>query len=113
MLAACVIAAVTGATYPKVVHVAAAPESPSTAVSSFWKKLDFDFPGKRGTVIDPDRTKASALMQRRKLADCEKAIELYELALARNPDDPALCLEAANALSAYALLTPASSHAWP
>ena len=91
MLAACLLAAVSGATYPKA-------ESSNTA-SSFWKKLEFELPGKRGLLIDPDRTKASALMQRRKLADCEKAIELYELALARNPDDASLCLEAAHALS--------------
>ena len=49
---------------------------------------------------DPDRAKASALLQRRSLADCEKAVELLEKALQRTPDDAALCLECAAALNA-------------
>ena len=49
---------------------------------------------------DPDRVKASALLQRRSLADCEAAVELLERALRRTPDDASLCLECATALNA-------------
>ena len=50
--------------------------------------------------VDPDRAKASALLQRRSLADCEAAVELLERALRRTPDDASLCLECATALNA-------------
>ena len=50
--------------------------------------------------VDPDRVKASALLQRRSLADCEAAVELLERALRRTPDDASLCLECATALNA-------------
>jgi tetratricopeptide (TPR) repeat protein len=51
---------------------------------------------------DPEWARASLLMQKRSLADCEKAVELYELALARTDGDPdpRLCLEAAQARNA-------------
>ena len=71
-----------------------------TGLTSFWKKLGDDF-GKRGASTDPDRLKATAHMQRRTLSDCEKAVELFEKALARSPDDCSLCLECANALSEH------------
>ena len=50
--------------------------------------------------VDPDRAKASVLLQRRSLADCEAAVELLERALRRTPDDASLCLECATALNA-------------
>ena len=50
--------------------------------------------------VDPDRAKASVLLQRRSLADCEAAVELLERALRRAPDDASLCLECASALNA-------------
>jgi len=39
-------------------------------------------------------------MARRKLPDCEKAVELYEKALESSPDDASLCYECAAALNA-------------
>jgi len=51
-------------------------------------------------TVDPDRAKASVLLQRRSLADCEAAVELLERALRRTPDDSSLCLECASALNA-------------
>ena len=50
--------------------------------------------------VDPDRAKASVLLHRRSLADCEAAVELLERALRRTPDDASLCLECATALNA-------------
>ncbi|KAL3906247.1 MAG: hypothetical protein SGPRY_010622 [Prymnesium sp.] len=68
---------------------------------SVWKQLGrYDFTGKSRPLDDPDRIKAAALMQRRGLADCEKAVELYEKALKRKPEDPTLCYECAQALNA-------------
>ena len=49
---------------------------------------------------DPDRAKALALLQRRSLVDCERAVELLEQALRRSPDDASLCLECATARNA-------------
>lgn len=75
----------------------AIPES--KGAKNMWNKLkSYDFSLKRD-VSDPDRIKATSLMQRRGLADCEKAVELFEKALSRNPDDARLCCECAHALS--------------
>merc|ERR1712228_242135 len=50
--------------------------------------------------LDPNRVKAATLLQRRGLSDCEKAVELYEKALEKDPDNAQLCLECADALNA-------------
>jgi len=89
------VSAVSCARWPTSL-IAAAPEKPST-LSSWWKKLgDIELP----KTIDPDRAKAVALLKKRGLSDCEKAVELYEKALEKDPDDAALCYECASALNA-------------
>eukprot|EP00966_Prymnesium_polylepis_P249326 5764260-Prymnesium_polylepis.1 len=72
-----------------------ASEAP-TSLSGLWKKFSNDL---RAPTADPNRIRAKTLMQRRSLADCEKAVELYETALKKTPEDPDLCLECADALS--------------
>ena len=72
-----------------VAALTAVPPSPNGG--SLWKRF---------TALDSDRTQATALMQRRRLADCERAVELLEQSIMRNPDDTELCVECAEALNA-------------
>ena len=70
----------------------------ATAASSgapWWQRFELAAP-----KVDPDRIRASSLMKRRKLADCEQAVELLERSLAKTPHDDALALECAVALNA-------------
>ena len=67
-----------------------------------WWQQRLEDMKKQSAPPDPDRLKARGLMKKRSLADCEKAVELLEKALARCTDDPdpRLCLEAAQARNA-------------
>ena len=71
----------------------AIPSSPSGG--SLWKRFTT-----AASPVDVDRTQAMGLMQRRRLQDCERASVLLEQSLARNPDDPDVCVECADALNA-------------
>ena len=75
-----------------------AEENLSDRFGAWFSKQTAKLPGQQD---DPRRQQAASLMQRRRLQDCQKAVELLQAAHADNPDDvDGIGLELAQALNA-------------